>query len=387
VNGPLSPDRTPVIVGVGNTEQGELPGLSADLISVQAIENALADAGLDKRDVNGLVTCKPLGTEEGTDERIAQLLGINPDFGSTLHYGTANFSANLAALAISSGLAHTLILAYGTNQRSRGVTFGRNVGRSGGELATRAGFVHVAGPAAMAFRRYQHMYGTTEQELASISVAQRVWARMNPLAIFQDPLSVEEYLATPYLVEPLRRHDLTMISDGGAALVMTTASRAADYATRPVYVRALAEGTGLRGMQNDGYFERSWIADISTRLWANARLKPSDMDLLYIQDPTSVWVLQMLEMFGFCQPGEGCAFIESGATLPGGSLPLNTNGGQLSESYMWGWLHLCEAVRQLRGECGQRQVPDPKHALCCSSHDFLKGAALVLATVGGLDGG
>jgi acetyl-CoA acetyltransferase len=379
MNGPLPPERTPVIIGVGNTPQGELPNRSADLICVQAIEQALSDAHVGKSDVNGLVTCKPLGTDEGTDERIAQLLGINPDFGSTLHYGTANFSANLAAMAIASGLADVLVLAYGTNQRTRRVSFGRNIGRSGGDLAARVGFVHVAGPAAMAFRRHQRLYGTTEEELGAVAVAQRVWARLNPLAIFQDPLSMADYLASPYLVEPLRRHDLTMISDGGAALVMTTQSRAAEYAQTPVHIRAIAEGTGLRAMQNESYFERSWIREIATRLWRNARLDPADIDLLYIQDPTSVWVIQMLEMFGFCGPGEGAAFVASGATLPGGSLPLNTNGGQLSESYLWGWLHLCEAVRQLRGECADRQVLDPHLALCCSSHDFLKGAALVLS--------
>jgi acetyl-CoA acetyltransferase len=384
VGGALQRKRTPVIVGVGNTPQGELPGLSADLISAQAIEAALVDAAIHKSDVDGLVTCKPLGTDEGTDERIAQLIGINPDFASTLHYGTANFSLNLAAMAISSGLAHTLVLAYGTNQRSRRVSFGRNIGRSGGDVAARAGFVHVAGPAAMAFRRHQHLYGTTEEELGAVSIAQRTWAQMNPLAIFRDPLSIEDYLASPYLVEPLRRHDLTMISDGGAALVMTTASRASAAGQKAIYLRGFAEGTGLRAMQNEDYFERSWIRDIAARLWRNVELQPSDIDLLYIQDPTSVWVFQMLEMFGFCDPGEGCAFIASGETLPGGSLPLNTSGGQLSESYMWGWLHLCEAVRQLRQECGERQVPSAELALCCSSHDFLKGAAVVLATGGAL---
>lgn len=383
MNGSIPPDRKPVIIGIGNTLQGELPGRSADLICVQAIEAALADAQVAKEDVNGLVTCKPLGTDEGTDERIAQLLGINPSFGSTLHYGTANFSANLAAMAIICGLADVLVLAYGTNQRSRRVSFGRNIGRSGGDLARRVGFVHVAGPAAMAFRRHQHRYGTTEEELGAVAVSQRVWAGLNPLAIFRDPLTLNDYLESPYLVEPLRRHDLTMISDGGAAIVMTTQSRAAEYQQPPVHIRAIAEGTGLRAMQNEDYFERSWIGDIGTRLWRNARLQPEDIDLLYIQDPTSVWVIQMIEMFGFCAPGEGAAFIASGATLPGGSLPLNTNGGQLSESYMWGWLHLCEAVRQLRGECAERQVADPEFALCCSSHDFLKGAALVLSNASG----
>jgi acetyl-CoA acetyltransferase len=247
-------------------------------------------------------------------------------------------------------------------------------------MAATAGLVHVAGPAAMAFRRHQHLYGTTETQLGWVSVAQREWAQMNPQAIFKKPLSIDDYLASDYMVAPLRRSDLTMISDGGAAIILTTAERARHLRKPPVYLLGMAEQTALRGDQNPDNLLRPWLGNVAERLWGSSGLRPGDMDLMYVQEATSVWVLQMLEWYGFCKPGEAGPFLAEGHTRPGGSLPLNTNGGQLAESYMWGWLHLCEAVRQLRGECGDRQVAHAETAVDCSSHDFLKGAASILST-------
>jgi acetyl-CoA acetyltransferase len=366
------------IIGVGTTEQGELPGKTANEIAADAVKSALANAGVGKEEVDGLITCRSEETGEGVDEQIGHLLGINPKFGATLEYGTSNFSLHLGVMAIVTGLASTVVLTYGTNQRSVRTDFGGPVG-GGGEWAALAGLVHVAGPAAMAFRRHQHLYGTTEEQLGWVSVAQREWARMNPLAIFRQPLTIDQYLAEPYVVAPLRRADLTMISDGGAAIVLTDSGRASRLHAKPVYVLGMAEQSAFRAGQNADNLMRPWLGDVAARLWESSRLAPSDVDILYVQDATSVWVLQMLEWFGFCGLGEGGPFVAEGRTRPGGSLPVNTNGGQLSESYMWGWLHLCEAVRQLRGECGIRQVRHAEVALDCSSHDFLKGAASILS--------
>jgi len=371
--------RTAAIVGVGTTAQGELPGRSANEIAAEAIEAALRDAGLDKSRVDGLITCKAPRTTTGTDEQLGQLLGMNPRFGATLDYGSANFSLHLGVMAVQCGLAETIVLAYGTNQRTARASFGVGMG-GGSEMAVRAGLVHVAGPAAMAFRRHQHLYGTTEEQLAMVAVAQREWAAMNPLAIFRKPLTVEEYLAEPYVAAPLRRSDLTMISDGGGALVLTTAERARDTRADAVHVVGVAEQSAFRAYQNADNLMRPWLGEMASRLWSESGLVPDDIGAVYIQDATSVWVLQMLEWYGFCGLGEGGAFLAEGRTRPGGSLPVNTNGGQLSESYMWGWLHMCEAVRQLRGEAGERQIPGLEHVLDCSTHDFLKGAASILST-------
>jgi len=367
------------IVGIGTTAQGELPGRTANEIAVEAIALALADAGLTKDDVDGLITCRNLHARSGIDEQVGALMGLNPRFGATLDYGTGNFSLHLGIMALAAGLAETIVLVYGTNQRSQRASFGIPIG-GGAEMAAAAGVVHVAGPAALAFRRHQHLYGTTEEQLGWVSVAQREWAQRNPLAIFRKPLTIDDYLASDPIVAPLRRSDLTMISDGGAAIVLTTAARAKDRPKRPVYIDGFAERTAFRADQNPDNLMRPWLGDLATELWSTSGYTPADIDALYIQDATSVWVLQMLEWYGFAPVGEGGRFLAEGHTRPGGSLPVNTNGGQLSEAYMWGWLHLCEAVRQLRGEAGERQVAGVEVALDCSSHDFLKGAASILTT-------
>jgi acetyl-CoA acetyltransferase len=368
------------IVGIGATEQGEIPGQGADEIAVRAAVAAIADAGIDKSQIDGLVTCKPLRApkEAGVDETIGQLLGINPAFASTLEYGACGFSLHLAAAAIEAGLANTVLLTYGTNQRSARASFAVPVGGTQ-DWGSLAGFVHVAGPAAMAAKRHMHRYGTTEEQLGWVSVAQREWAVDNPIAIFRKPMTIGDYLAAPYVVEPLRRPDLTMISDGGTAVILTRANRVADFKPKPVYILAMAQASALRGDQNRDKLMRPWIKDIATSLYDRAGLGPSDIDLAYMQDATSVWVLQMLEWYGFCGEGEAGPFLAEGHTRPGGSLPLNTNGGQLSEAYMWNWMHLYEAVRQLREECGTRQVPGAEVALHAQTHDFIKGAASLLS--------
>jgi acetyl-CoA acetyltransferase len=375
-----TPPRGTAIVGVGATEQGELPGLTADEIAVRAALLALQDAGIDKHQIDGLVTCPPpfSADRSGTDESIGHLLGINPAYSTTLVYGACGFSLHLAAMAIASGLASTVLLTFGANPRSRRTSASVPIG-GGADWAALAGFVHVAGPAAMAAQRHMHLYGTTEEQLGWVSVAQREWAVKNPMAIFRDPLTIDDYLASPYIVAPLRRLDLTMLSDGGVAVVLTSAERASSFRPRPVHLLAMAQQTALRGDQNDEKLMRPWIADIAGRLYGTSGLRPAEVDIAYFQDATSVWVLQMLEWYGFCGIGEAGPFLAEGHTRPGGSLPVNTHGGQLSESYSWNWMHLYEAVRQLRGECGDRQVPGAEVALHAQTHDFFKGAATLLS--------
>ena len=375
----MSTPGATAIVGIGATKQGEIPDKTGNEIAGEAVKLALADAGMDKHQIDGLVTCQSARIGQGVDEDIGHLLGLNPKFSATLQYGTANFSLHLAAMAIEAGLASTVLLTYGVNHRSARLGFGQPIGGAK-DMASLAGLVHVAGPAAMAFRRHQHLYGTTEEQLGAVAVAQREWAMMNPLAIFRTPMTIDDYLAAPYFVAPLRRHDFTMISDGGAAVILTRSDRAAQARPTPVYLHDIAEQSAFRADQNANGLMRPWIADLAAQLWRKSKYGHRDIDLFYVQEATSVWVLQTLEWFGFCGVGEGGRFISDGHTRPGGSLPVNTQGGQLSESYAWGWLQLCEAVRQLRGECGERQVADAEVALHCSTHDFLKGAVSILST-------
>lgn len=374
-----SPSRgQTAIVGVGTTAQGELPSMSADAIAVDALGLALADAGLEKGDLDGLITCRSFGGF-GIDTEIGRLAGLNPRFAATLDYGTCNFSLHLAAMAIASGMASTIALVYGTNQRTSGNRFAAAAG-SGAAALELHGFHNIAGQGALAFARHAHLYGTTEAQLGHVAVTERAHAQLNPAAIFKEPLTIEGYLAQPYLVEPLRRADVCMISDGGACLIVTAADRATASRTTPVHLLAMQQATGLRQYQNPDNLLRPWVASLRG-VYEKAGLRREDVDVLFVQDPVSVWVLQMLELYGFCAEGESGPFVEEGRIALGGELPVNTNGGQLSESYMWGWLHLCEAVRQLRGECGPRQVHGATFAQYCSTKGFEKAATSILGTV------
>jgi acetyl-CoA acetyltransferase len=364
------------IVGMGVTDQGKLPGRTADDIAVEAFRKALADAGVQKSDVDGLITCKSYGGQ-GVDTEVGKMAGLNPRYSASLDYGTCNFSLHLAVMALAAGMANVIAIMYGTNQKTAGNRFAAPLGGEQDFLAPQ-GFLNVAGPAAMAFRRHQHLYGTREDQLGRIAVAQRAYARLNPLAVFTHPMDLDDYLQERYIVEPLRRPDITMISDGGACLILTRTEQAADLHDTPVRVLGMSQQTGLRDLQNDSHLMRSWIGEVSTRVYQNAGVARDDVDVLYLQDPTSIWVLQMLEWYGFCPVGSAGPFLEEVELGPGGNFPMNTNGGQLSESYMWGWLHLCEAVRQLRGEAGPRQVENAKTAQYSSTMAFKKAAATIL---------
>jgi acetyl-CoA acetyltransferase len=365
------------IVGLGHTLQGELAGQSVEEIAVDAAIAAVEDCGLAFDELDGLVACKSV-QGEGNDVAVGQLLGLNLPYVQSLDYGTCNFSLHLAVMAITSGLASTVLLTYGANARSGKFDFGKPM--YGADMATSAGLVHIAGRAGLALQRHKAVYGTTDEQFGMLAVGQRQWAQRNPNAIFRKPLSMEDYLAEPYMVEPLRRSDVTMISDGGVSFVVTTAERAADLPNKPVYVSGIAEHAGVRGEHNPENLMRPWLKDAARAIWTSTGLTTSDIDALYIQDPTALWTLQMLEYYGFCGIGEGGPFLAEGHTMPGGDLPLNTHGGQLSESYTWGWMHMVEAVRQLRGQAGERQLDAPETAMYLSSHGFVKAAASVLST-------
>lgn len=369
-----SVDGKVAIAAVGNTLQGEIPGISADELAVEALRVTLAESHIDKSQIDGLITCKSFGGF-GIDTEIGRLAGLNPAYSATLDYGTCNFSLHLACAAIQAGLASVVAITYGTVQRSAGNRFTAPLGRQ--DEASVYGFLNVAGPAGMAFRRHQKLYGTTEADLGEIAVSQRKYAMSNPLAIFQKPLTIEDYLNAPYLVEPLRRADLCMISDGGACLIVADAEKARELSDRPVYVRGIAQQTGLRDRQNADQWLRPWIERVAQRIYPAAGIERDAIDALYIQDPTSVWVLQMLEWYGFVQHGGVGEAFRNGDIGYGGRLPLNTNGGQLSEAYMWGFLHLCELVRQMRGEAGDRQLDKIETAQYCSTFGMMKAASTI----------
>ena len=371
---------TVAVVGVGTTEQGDLPGRSADQIAVEALGLALADAGLAKGDIAGLVTCKTFGGAAGVDTRVGGLAGLSPRFSSTLEYGTCNFSLHHAAAAVAAGLATTVALTYGTNQRTSRERFAGVADGAERELLAPHGFLNIAGPAALAMRRRQHLHGLTEEQLGHVAVVQRRHAALNPLAVFRDPITIEDYLESRYIVRPLRRPDICMISDGGAALIVTTPERASALPNAPVFLLGAAQESNLRHDQTPDALLRPWARPAAERVFAAAGLTRDDVDVLFVQDATSLAVIEALDLYGFCAPEDIGAFLADERIALGSDLPVNTNGGQLSESYMWGWLHLCEAVRQLRGESGPRQVEGARVAQYHSSQGFRKVACSILGT-------
>lgn len=363
------------IVGVGATPQGKIPDKNGNEIAVDAFKLALADAGLKKEEIDGFITCKSFGGL-GVDTQIAPLLGLDLRYSATLDYGTTSFSLHLAAMVIAAGFADVVACLYGTNQRTSRNRFAQ--APEAPDYAAAHGFLNVAGPAAMLLRRHMALYGTTEEQMAAIAVTFREHARLNPLAVMQEPLTRADYLASRYIVAPLHLYDMCLITDGGACIIVTSADRARDMRKPPVYLLGMAEHTAMGNLTFDDEVMRAEVQTVAQRVYRVAGVGPEEIDLLYIQDPTSVWVLLMLEWYGFCGIGEGGAFIQDGRIGLGGALPVNTNGGQLSESYLWGWLHVTEAVRQLRGEAGPRQVNDAQIAQFCSTMAFQKAAATIL---------
>ena len=304
------------IVGIGVSSTQEDPNWRGEDYALDAARRALADAGLRKDSLDGLITCKALGGG-GVDTVMGRLLGLNPTYSASLDYGTCNFSIHLAAMVISAGLARTILLTYGTDQGSRGGDFSAYGGEN-----LHHGVVDTIGTlAALMFRRYQHLYGASEADLGAVVVAQRRWAALNPTAAHREPMTIESYLAEPYYIVPVRRSDIAAFHDGGVALVITSADRAGDFPHPPVELAGMAQVAPLRNLQNKNNLERRWMGGVATRALQSAGVERDDIDILMIQDPASMWVLQMIEVLGFAEPGGAGALLASGETLLGGRLP------------------------------------------------------------------
>jgi acetyl-CoA acetyltransferase len=365
------------VVGAAATEQGELPGRTSNEIAVEALGLAIKDAGIRRDEIDGLITCKRGNT--GIDTQIGAMAGLNPRYSATLDYGTANFSLHLAVMAIESGLATTIALTYGTNQRTAKRSFQFADDTDTMSLIWPYGFMNMAGVHALGMRRRQHLYGETEDQIGHIPVVQRRHAQLNPLAVFQKPLTIDDYLASRYIVQPLRRPDICMVSDGGAAFIVTSAERAATLKHPPAYVLGMSEQAALRYLQNPDQLMRGWAAPVAA-VFERAGVSRTDVDLLLVQDVTSLAVLEALELYGYCGEGEAGAFVAEERNALGSDLPVNTGGGELSESYLWGWMHLYEAVIQLRGVCGPRQVGGAKVAHFASNMGYRKVASTILGS-------
>jgi acetyl-CoA acetyltransferase len=359
------------VVGVGQTDwrgdwtrsrSGEKPDDSVGYAAT-AFRDALGDAGLHRDDIDGLIVGPTTAYE-----RMGEVLGLEPRWGMQADAVNAVVQA---CMAIRAGLAEVVALVYGNDQRTAGTQYGGPQASGGANYLSYVyhapwGLTSQGALYALMLRAWAEARGTTAEQLGQVAVAQRRWARLNPHAIMQSPMSTEDYLAAPFICEPLRLPDYCMINDGGVALIIAEAGRAARISACPVQIAAVARqdinrgATSLEPRITDFYLPAQQTS--AARLWDTAGIGPEDVGIVQIYDSFSVHVPLALEGYGYCPVGEVGRFLLEDGIGPGGRVAVNSSGGHLSESYMQGWNHQLECVRQLRGTCGSRQVSDNRFA-------------------------
>jgi acetyl-CoA acetyltransferase len=384
--------RKAAIVGVADTplKDGVLAEDGTVLqIQARAAKAALDEAGLTFDDVDALFAAGAWGVPGPgvfITSTLAEYLGIRPGYMDGTQIGGSSFEAHVghAAAAIAQGRAEVALVLYGSRQKSDASrTLGARAALLNSQYEAPYGLPSPVGAYAMAAMRHMHEHGTTPEQLAEIAVATRKWAALNPGATMRDPLGIDDVLKSPMICDPLHLRDCCLVTDGGGAIVVTSLERARDLKKPPVVVAGAAEAAshwGISAME-----DLAWLGHAEAsgkRAMAMAGVAPGDIDVIEIYDSFTITVLMSLEALGFCGRGEGGAFVSGQRTAPGGAFPLNTNGGGLSYCHpgMYGLFLLTEATRQLRGECGPRQVKDAEVALAHGTGGVLSTAATCILT-------
>jgi len=373
------------IAGIGYTEFSKNSKVSTLTLATRAIAAAVADAGLEMDDVDGLATHR-VG-DSALPATVVHALGLRDPKWLLDLFGGGSASHSVvgqAALAIAAGVADTVVCYRAINARSEFRMGG--TGRplvDAAETQYQAPYGYMAPPQQFAMMARAHMekYGTTAEQLGAVAVTQRGHAAMNERAMMRHPITLDDYLASRWIVEPFRLFDCCLETDVAVALVLTSAERARDLQRPSVLIRGIAWGGGFTLYSSDRPDStRSAAADLAPRLFEQAGVGPRDIDVAELYDCFTYSVLVQLEDYGFCKKGEGGPFFESGATALGGSIPVNTHGGFLSEGYAHGLNHIAEAVSQLRGSAADRQVEGAEIALSTSQPGYIAGntSALIL---------
>jgi acetyl-CoA acetyltransferase len=361
------------IVGVGNTNFGAMyrdldPERSSYIVGAYAFKEALEDAGLKKDDVDGL--CVMRIPDYG---RMAEVVGmrnltVSNNFGGAGRM--AGVTLTYAAMAIHAGLAKTVACIYGNDGRSVGARYGGGEG-AGSDTAmfeVPYGMTSPGASVGLMYRRYKYMYGTPEDTLAHLTINNRNNAALNPSAVMTAPLSMEEYHNARFICEPLRLYDYCLINDGAVCMIVTSAERARDLKKPPVYISAAANAGDISDQYAVDDFFYHGLRRMASEIFPAAGITHKDIDLANLYDNFTPTILFELEGLGFFEQGQAGHWVSPEKIARDGELPLNTSGGHTSESYMQGWGHLAECVRQLRGECGPRQVANAEHAIyCCAA--------------------
>jgi acetyl-CoA acetyltransferase len=370
------------VVGSATFGCGEAPGYSALDLAHQASVQALAAAGLEPKDVDGLFVVLMDDSLSGLS--MAETLGIHPRFLDNNRTGGSSFQVHaiLAAMALDAGLCDVALITYGSNQRSSTGKLLQSSRPSPWESPYRP--LRPISSYAMAAARHMHEYGTTKEQLGAVAVAARQWAQLNPEAFMRDPLTLDEYLLARLVADPFGVRDCCLVTDGAAAVVMTRADRAKDLAKRPIYLLGGAQATTHREIASMADLTVTGLADAGVRAYAQAGVSAKDIDVVELYDAFTINPILFLEDLGFCAKGEGGAFVEGGRIAPGGSLAVNTNGGGLSCVHpgMYGLFTIVEATRQLTGEAGARQVKHAKLAIAQGNGGELSHEALVILGTG-----
>lgn len=355
------------VVGLGLTAFGDLPGRSARENLAEAAFRALADAGIDKREVDGLFTSNFPDTFPCL--HTAEYLGIQPRVMDDSNIGGSVYVSQLqhAAAAIQAGVCQVALIAMGSNTRSK-------LKQTGVIDAPREHFKYSdeykpkapMNAYALAAARHMYEYGTTRTHLAEVAVAARKWASLNPRAMRRTPLAIDEVLQSKMVCDPLSALDCCLIADAGAAVVLVSADRARDLPQKPVYLLGVGVSMTHAGIAQMPDLTTTAAVKASQYAYAMAGITPKDVDVVEVYDAFTINTILFLEDLGFCKKGEGGDFVSNGNIAPGGQLPVNTNGGGLSCVHpgMYGLMLIVESVEQLRGTAGERQVKDAHIALC-----------------------
>lgn len=354
------------IVGVGLSEFGKVWDKSPIGFILIGIKRALEDAGLTRDDVDGLLVAMPamMGEEHGWAGRIAGLLELSTTWNFTMDCGGATPVAMVqaAAMAIDAGMANVVVCAYGHSENPQGAAFAiPNL-----EFTMPYGDIGAATTQAHIARRHMEYYGLTSEQLGHVAIAFRENALKNPDAQMRDkgPITMEDHQQSRYVVEPLRLLDCCVQTNGGGAVIVTSAERAKDLNKPPAIISGMGQSASAELIE-------PWPAKTGHRggvpagkmCFEMAGMKPDDMDVIQIYDGFTILVINSLENYGFCDIGEGGSYVEDGKLRIGGAMPCCTAGGLLSEGHLMGMGHLVEGVRQIRGECGERQVKDARTCL------------------------
>ena len=352
-------------VGVGLAGIGEAPGLSHLDLTAMAAKQALDEAGLSFSDVDGLFAANLQNIFAPLN--VGEYLGIRPKLSEGTQIGGSSPVAHLiwAALALDAGLIDTALICYGSTQRS---VAGKLLSPSTSEpliYEMPYGPRYPISSYALSTSRHMYEYGTTREQLADVAVAARQWAALNPDAFMRGPLTRDEVIDARMICDPFTVRDCCLVTDGAGAVVLTRSDRARDCSREPVYLLGAAMAHWHRQISQLPDLTQTCASETGPRAFEMAGLTPAEIDVLELYDAFSINPIMFLEDLGFCAKGEGGPFVENGGIAPGGRLPVNTNGGGLSCVHpgMYGIFTVIEAIQQLRGDCGDRQVADAKTAI------------------------